>query len=226
MGDRWKDIHNLPWSSWRETAMDEGLLFVEVINQLVQNDYIQNAGLKAAAKSNLAVLPVIQAFKSNDEFLERLAGDALGLIMAIWRSYDKELDPKYWPSHSMKETIDELAGIIQILQSLAKRKADKNRIKRAISALLTSEIKYCRRKMDAAAAKLEAELGININSLLLEVVHEREGWYRQRSQSGKKSVSEYSANAAKREVEQMLEEERKKYVEDEWRNFTVLMQAR
>lgn len=61
MGDRWKDIHlNLPWSSWRETAMDEGLLFVEVINQLVQNDYIHNTGLKAAAKSILAVLPVIQ----------------------------------------------------------------------------------------------------------------------------------------------------------------------
>ena len=42
------------------TAMDEGLLFVEVINQLVQNDDIQNGGLKAAAKSILAVLPVIQ----------------------------------------------------------------------------------------------------------------------------------------------------------------------
>ena len=72
----------------------------------------------------------------------------------------------------------------------------------------------------------QAEPGININSLLLEVVHEREGWYRHRSQSGKNNVSEYSANAAKREAEQMLEEERKRYVEDEWRNFTVLMHAR
>ena len=34
--------------------------------------------------------------------------------MAIWRSYDKELDPKYWPSHSIKETIDELAGYVQV----------------------------------------------------------------------------------------------------------------
>ena len=54
-----------------------------------------------------------QAFQYNEESLERIAADALGLTVAIWRSYDNTMGPKYWPPHSIKEVIDELAGYVQ-----------------------------------------------------------------------------------------------------------------
>lgn len=59
--------------------------------------------------------------------------------------------------------------IIQSLQSLAKRKADKNRIR--YSPLLTLEIKYCRRKMDAAAAKLEVCYTLRTFTYFVLVTH-------------------------------------------------------
>lgn len=171
---------DLQSQTWGEFARNNTGVFDRVMEEIVENVDRAPEALVEAASNILESSSHISSLRNHKEDFERLLGDASGLVVVLWQSYN-ESKSKYhsltWPPPKFRKAVDELVKTVERIHGLIKRKS-KNFAKRILVGVLgirdLGKLEKYQRRLDSVATSLESKPNtINIKEVLVEVVNSR-----------------------------------------------------
>ncbi|KAF8167127.1 hypothetical protein B0H34DRAFT_680351 [Crassisporium funariophilum] len=156
-------------TDWRDATVNGSAVILALIKEAAE--FAPVPYLKQAAATTLFILNTIQAVKDNKDGFQRLADDAAGLIVAVWRSFSKAKDPEKWLSPVLREILGELVETLDAISDFVRHQLHRNRAIRVIfSKADVAKTQEYRERLQQAMTKFELQSHITINEVLLQVL--------------------------------------------------------